>query len=323
MRFTKKEMDESYQRAESYMKATTYHDVTASHISLLFFISQSEEASTVRDFFSHHDLPIVESFHDLDASIELAKLGFFKQSVASLRMGFDNGLLSAYFGTVGYDTSEFRQWIHSKQSTPRRDARFWTPIRQLPGAAGFYDKFSFKDTINRISRQLNDYVHTKGFLYSTRGELQRIIRTQNPNVDYDTWYEMFVGVTRVVVTLQLLVRPKLAVVVPIEYLLRKFGSQDAVPFCGVLLGDYSDQIKLCVGQDEYSYLSTISATAPEVDDVWKYFKSCPDLEDDEIRKINFKFWKSNGLDDETAESYVAETLRSVREYEAKQPTGSL
>ena len=80
---------------------------------------------------------------------------------------------------------------------------------------------------------------------------------------------------------------------------------------------------LCVGQDEYSYLSTISATAPEVDDVWKYFKSCPDLEDDEIRKINFKFWKSNGLDDETAESYVAETLRSVREYEAKPPTGRL
>ena len=309
MRFTKENIDKNYQEIESYMKETAYHDMTASHISLLFFISQSEEASTVRDFFSHHDLPIVESFHDLDASIELAKLGFFKQSVASLRMGFDNGLLSAYFGTVGYDTSEFKRWIHSKQSTPRRDARFWTPIRQLPGTAGFYERFSFEDTINRISRQLNDYVHTKGFLYSTRGELQRIIRTQNPNVDCDTWYEMFVGTTRVVVTLQLLVRPKLAIVVRNEYLLRKFGSHDEMPFCGVLFGDYSDQIRLCVGKAEYSEISTIADTTPEVEEVWTYLESCPDLKDDEIRKINYKFWKSSGLEDETAGIYVAETLR--------------
>ena len=318
MRFTKENIDKNYQEIESYMKKKAYHDMIGSYIRLLFFISQSEEAGNVREFFSGRELPIVESFHDLDASVELAKLGFFKQAVASLRMGLDNGLLSAYWNVVGYDTPEFRRWIHSKENTPRRDARFWTPIRQLPGVERFYESFSFENTINTVSRQLNDYVHTKGFLYSTWGEFQRTIRTQNANVDCDTWYEMFVGTTRVVVTLQLLVRPKLAIVVPDEYLLRKFGSHDEMPFCGVLFGDYSDQIRLCVGKAEYSEISTIADTTPEVEDVWTYLESCPDLKDDEIRKINYKFWKSSGLDDETAGSYVAETLRSVREYEAKQ-----
>ena len=315
MIFSKDVSDTNYSRLDAYMKENGYSDAVASTIHLVFVISQSEEARDAREILLGRELPIVETFHDLDASIELAKLGFHKQAVASLRMALDNGLLSAHWNAVGYDTPEFKRWISSRAHTPRKDSRFWRPIRQLSGIEEFYNSFSFENSVNEISHQLNDYIHTKGFWYSTRAEFQRRIRTQNDNVDYDSWYEMFVAATRIIVTLQLLVKPKLAIVVPDEYLLRKFGSHDEMPFCGVLFGDFSDLIRSCVGEAEYNAMSVIAETRPEVNEVRKYLEGRPDLKDDEIREINRKFWKSTGRDDETVENYVDETLRSIHEFE--------
>ena len=223
-KFTKQDIDTNYSKVSAYMIEKGFCDIAKSNINLLFAISQSEEARDVHDFFSGRNLPIVESFHDLDASFELIKLGFHKQAFASLRMGLDNGLLAAYWNAVGYDTPEFKRWISSKEQTPRKDKKFWSPIRRLCGVEDFYATFSFEQTIKDLNSRLNSYVHTKGFWYSTMGENQRRLRTQNENVYCDEWYKLFVAATRVVVTLQLLVKPKLAIVIPDAYLLRKFRS---------------------------------------------------------------------------------------------------
>ena len=315
MVFSKDASDTNYPRLDSYMQERMYSDTAASNTYLVFVISQSEEALDTREFLLGRELPIVESFHDLDASIELVKLGFYKQAVASLRMALDNGLLSAYWNALGYETPEFKRWISSKENSPRKDSSFWRPIRRLSGVDEFYGRFCFENSIKDLSQQLNDHIHTKGFRYSVTGEFQRKIRNRNENIDCDNWYRMFVATTRIIVTLQLLVKPKLGIVVPDAFLLRKFGSHDQMPFCGVLFGDFSDRIKLCIGEDEYGTISTIAHTRPEVSKVWQYLKECPDLRDDEIRKVNLKFWKSQGLDDETAESHVNETLRSIHEFE--------
>ena len=316
IKFTKQAIDTNYSKVSAYMIEKGFCDIAKSNINLLFAISQSEEARDVHDFFSGRNLPIVEGFHDLDASFELIKLGFHKQAFASLRMGLDNGLLAAYWNAVGYDTPEFKRWISSKEQTPRKDKKFWSPICRLCGVENFYEIFSFEQTIEDLNRQLNDYVHTKGFRYSTMGEFQRRIRTQNENIYCDEWYELFVAATRVVVTLQLLVKPKLAIVIPDAYLLRKFGSYDHVPFCGVLLGDYSERIKACIGNAEYDKIAAIANGSPEVQEVRRYLESCPDLTDDEIRERNYEFWKSSGHDERTAKRYVKDTLRLVREFQS-------
>ena len=315
IKFTKKAIDANYSKISSYMIEKGFHDIAKSNINLLFAISQSEEARDVQDFFSrrNRNLPIVEGFHDLDASFELIKLGFHKQAFASLRMGLDNGLLAAYWNAVGYDTPEFKRWISSKEKTPRKDKKFWRRIRRLCGVEDFYENFSFEQTIEDLNRQLNGYVHTKGFRYSTMGEFQRRIQTQNENIYCDEWYELFVATTRVVVTLQLLVKPKLAIVIPDAYLLRKFGSYDHVPFCGVLPGDYSERIKACIGDAEYDAIAAIANGSPEVQEVRRYLESCPDLTDDEIRERSYESCKSSGFDEHTVKSYVKDTLRLVRE----------
>ena len=314
-KFTKQDIDTNYPKVSAYMIERGFHDIAELNINLLFVISQSEEAGDARDFFSGRELPIVESFHDLNASFALIKLGFHKQAFASLRMGLDNGLLAAYWNAVGYDTPKFKRWISSKEKTPRKDKKFWSPIRRLCGVEEFYETFSFEQTIKDLNCQLNDYVHTKGFWYSTMGELQRRIQTQNENVDCDKWYELFVATTRVVITLQLLVKPKLAIVVPDAYLLRKFGSYDHVPLCGVLLGDYSEWIKECVGGAEYDAITAIANGSPEVQEIRRYLESYPELTDDVIRERNYEFWKSSGRDERTAKRYVKDTLRLVHEFQ--------
>ena len=318
MKFTKEASDTNYSRIASYIEEKGYLGTVASNLLLLFAISQSEEARDAHEVLAARELPIVESFHDLDASVELVKLGYYKQAFASLRMGLDNGLLSAHWNAVGYDAPEFKRWLSSKEKTPQKDRHYWRPIRRLRGVDDFYERFSFENAIRDLSDQLSNYVHTRGFWHSTMGEFQRRIRTQNENICCDDWYDLFVAATRIIVTLQLLVKPKLAIVVHDQFLLRKFGSYDEVPFCGVLVGDFSDRIKLCVGEAEYDAISRAADTSPEVKDVRKYLEECRDLRDEEIRKINFKFWKSNGTDDDAAETHVNETLRSIREFENKQ-----
>ena len=314
-KFTKQAIDTNYSKVSAYMIEKGFHDIAESNINLLFVISQSEEARDTRDFSSGRGLPIVESFHDLDASFELIKLGFHKQAFASLRMGLDNGLLAAYWNAVGYDTPEFKRWISSKEKTPRKDKKFWRRIRRLCGVEDFYETFSFEQAIEDLNRQLNGYVHTKGFWYYTMGENQRRIRTQNENVACDKWYELFVATTRVVVTLQLLVKPKLAIVIPDAYLLRKFGSYDHIPFCGVLFGDYSGRVKACIGDAEYDKIAVIANSSPEVQEVRRHLESCPDLTDDEIRERSYESCKSSGFDERTAKRYVKDTLRFVREFQ--------
>ena len=315
IKFTKQASDTNYSKVSAYMIERGFHDIAELNINLLFVISQSEEADA-RDFFSGRELPIVESFHDLDASFELIKLGFHKQAFASLRMGLDNGLLAAYWNAVGYDTPEFKRWISSKEQTPRKDKKFWSPIRRLCGVEDFYAAFSFDQTIKDLNSRLNSYVHTKGFWYSTMGENQRRLRTQNENIYCDEWYELFVAATRVVVTLQLLVKPKLAIVIPDAYLLRKFGSYDQVPLCGVLLGDYSERIKACIGDAEYDKIAATANGSSEVQEVRRYLESYPDLTDDEIRERNYEFWKLSGHDERTIKRYVEDTLHLVREFQS-------
>jgi len=294
-----------------------YSKIAARNIYLVFAISQSEEAKSAYEVLLGRELPIVESFHDLDASFELVKLGFYKQAFASLRMGLDNGLLSAFWNAVGYDRPEFKRWISSREKTPRKDSLFWRSIRQLPGVDCFFEIFSYEKEINDLSERLNDYVHTRGFRHSKFGEFQRRIRAQNLYIELDEWYDLFVTTTRIIVTLQLLAKPKLTVVAPYEFLLRKFGSYDHVPFCGVLLGDQSDPIKSCIGESEYDAISTMARKTNEVKDVWNYLTGCPDLTDEEIRELNREFWKSTGIDDDTVKTRVDETLHSIREFEVQ------
>ena len=317
IRSTRETRETNYSRLDAYMKEKGYSETVARNTYLVFAISQSEEAESVYEVLSVRELPIVECFHDLEAAIELAKLGFYKQAFASLRTGLDNGLISAYWNAVGYNRPEFKRWLSSKEKTPRKDSKFWKSIRQLPGVECFYGRFAYEKEINGLSERLNDYVHTRGLKHSTFGEVQRIIRAQDLHIDCDEWYDLFVTTTRIIVTLQLLVKPKLAIVVPDEFLLRKFGSYDHVPFCGVLLGDQSDRLRSCIGKSEYDLISTMARKTNEVKDVCNYLTGFPDLTDKRIRELNREFWKSTGVDEDTVEIRVDEIVNSIREFETQ------
>ena len=295
----------------SYMKRKDIYSTVMSHLRLIFSISQSEEAQGIHDFFSHRNLPIVESYHDLNASFEMLKKDLYKQAFVSLRMGRDNGVLAAHWRAVGYRTSDFKKWLSSEIRTPWRKTELWNPIRTLNGVARFFERFSIDEAIDSLDR-LNDYVHTRGLRYSTTGVSERSIRARSTFVYCDEWYDLFLATSRIVVTLQMLVNPKLAIVIPIGYLLRKFGTHDHIPFCGVMFGDYSESIKSCVGESEYEALVEKAESSPECKEVREYLDSVPDLSENEIRGRSIVYWKSLEFDESTVRRYVAETMRLVR-----------
>ncbi len=252
-------------------------------------------------------MPIVESYHDLEASYELMKMGFSKQAFASLRMGGDNGILAAHWCARGYEKDAFRKWLSAKSKTPWRKKDLWKPIKRLDGVEEFFLRFSICKAINDLSK-LSDYVHTRGIKHSKMGQVQRWIKAGNKFVDCDKWYDLFITTTRLVVTLQLLVNPKLAIIVPIGNLLRKFGTYNRIPFCGILFGDYSRQLKACVGDAEYDALVKRAERTTEVKDVRAFLASVPDLSDEDVRNHSFSHWSSLGLDELMIERAVKEDL---------------
>lgn len=313
IRRTKETIDSTYAEVNAYINNKGHDNIILSYLHLLFSVSQSEEVRDVYDFFySGRDLPIVESYHDLEASYELMKLGFFKQAFASLRMGRDNGILAAHWCARGYETEDFRKWLSAETETPWRKQDLWKPIKQLDGVEEFFLRFSFCNVINNLNT-LSDYVHTRGFRHSTMGEWHRAMRAGNKFIDCDKWYDLFVTTTRLVITLQLLVNPKLAIIAPIGYLLRKFGTYNSIPFCGILFGDYSSQIKACVGEAEYEALVGRAEHTAEVKDVRAFLGGVPDLSDEEVRRRSFSHWSSLGLDKLSVERAVKEDLVSVRQ----------
>ncbi|MCY3971391.1 MAG: hypothetical protein OXG74_15775 [Acidobacteria bacterium] len=303
-------IDSTYAEVSEYMEANGYLSKAQSCLALFFAISQADEVEGIGDFFSGRNLPIAEAYHDLEASLSILRLGFNKQAFSSLRMGRDNGILSAYWRARGDKTEEFRRWISARHPTPWKKAEIRAPIMALEGVEDFFEEFHLRTTTEQLD-ELDKYVHTSGFRFSTLGEEQRQLRAENRFVDCDQWYEFFRATARLVVCLKLLVSPKLAIVVPDNFFMRKFGSYNRAPFCGVLFGDYSGAIEACVGKDEYRALAKRAENTQEVKDVRSYLRGFPDLSDEEVRGRQREFWESFGFDEEAIQCRVKDVMESL------------
>jgi hypothetical protein len=294
-RVNKATIDEYYREISEHEARTGLGGEISSYLTLLFEISQSEETTSTADFLSGRNLPIAESFEDLNTSYELIKMGFNKQSFISLRVGLDNGLVAAYWKGIGDGTREFRGWLSSKEPTPRKSKPFWQAIRSLPAVAEFFEQFTLESDVKKLD-ELSDYIHTRGSAYASFTDFQKRVQSGNKYVFLDKWWSLFRAVTRVVVILQLLVNPKLAIAIPDDLLLRKFGTYARIPFMGVLVGDHTDQIRTVVGDKEYSAIFASANETSAVKSLLADLDALPDLGEDELRRLIFEEQKRHILD---------------------------
>lgn len=291
-KITKEKLDASYRQISEYETKRGIDKKILSHLTLLLFVSQSEEATSGLDFLSGRNLSITESFEDLNASYELIKMELNKQSFISLRVGLDNGLMAAYWKAVGYKSKQFSGWLQSKVPTPKKDKEFWKAIKSLKTVSSFFQKYPLEENIIELN-ELSDYVHSRGSLYSTFTNGQRQFQSGDHFIHFEKWWAKFQDVFRIIIIMQLLVNPKLTLSIPSEVLLHKFGTFYKIPFMGILPVDYSETIKEIVGKFEYDTICSLASDTSEVKSLYEYLGSLPNLSDDQINRMIFEEQKQN------------------------------
>jgi len=261
-------------------------------LSSVFLISQKFPVKDLSDFFSGENFSIMEGFEELESSYLLAKYGFFKQSMISLRVGFDIGLLSIYWSIVGIEKNEFKKWYSSKIDTPYKNKEFWETLNSDESISKFDKKFDLKEEIKDLS-SLSDYVHTKGVLHSNFGKVQRRLKGQDKFKSFELWIEYFKKIVKILEILHLLRYPKMCLDFSTEFLLSKFGTTDKIPQFGAGLGDEKRYVFSFIPKEEADFIKHLSEQNEEVKGIKKWITELPELSEEEIKNIIIEEQKNN------------------------------
>ncbi|MEQ8525807.1 hypothetical protein [Gracilimonas sp.] len=298
---------ENFERISEYENDVDLKSEIESGLSSIFLISNKIPLRDVYDFFSGENFSVLESFEELEASYHLAKYGFYKQSMVSLRIALDIGLLSIFWSIIGIESNRFKEWYSSKSDTPRKDKNFWQTLNSNDSISKFNEKFDLKEEIESLGA-LSDFVHTKGLWYSNFSDVKRKIKGQDEFKDFKIWFGNFKKVIRILEILHLLKYPTMCLDYSTEFLLSKFGTLDKIPQFGGGLGDEKKYVFSFLSKKEKQLIEELSNENEEVQNIKKYISELPDLSEKEIRTLVFKEQKKNignsGFDNWSQYSHV-------------------
>src|SRR3989338_11019390 len=110
---------------------------------------------TIENFWSGHVFPIAEAEYELECSIVLCKLGFYKHAIVSLRNVLELGFLSVYWDIDDKSHVDIQNWLRSMESTPfRRDV--FSKLRTNVNIKNFDDKQKIFDRTTTLYTKLSN-----------------------------------------------------------------------------------------------------------------------------------------------------------------------
>ena len=118
---------------------------------------------------SGHFFPFLEAYTELENSIELSKQGFYRHALFCLRNTLELVVLGLYFDREDQAHKEIRSWFTSDNPTPRF-SRMLDKLLQLPNFIIFSAERPIRDEVKRLYDVLSDFVHIRGFRYSSTGQ---------------------------------------------------------------------------------------------------------------------------------------------------------
>lgn len=282
---------EHYEMISQYEIDNGYKNDVENGLSSFFLIGQNLPMRGISDFFSGENFSMVESFEEIEASYQLIKYGFYKQSMISLRTSLEIGLLSIYWSIMGKDSSEFKKWFSSKSDTPYKNKQFWNKLKSNENIEKFDEKFGLIEEIKSFG--LSDFVHTKGIWYSNFGEFQRKIKGQDKFENFKEWLLNFKSIIRTIEILHLLKYPTLNIRFSTEFLLSKFGTFERIPQFGAGFGNEMYIITSFIPNSELSFISDLANSNSEVIEIRKWINGLPDLTEKEIETNIIETQKEN------------------------------
>ena len=160
---------------------------------------------TLENIGSGHVFPIGESEYELECSIHLCKLGFYKHSIIALRNVLELGLLSVYWDIDGKSHINIPRWVSSNEPTPFQN-KVIKALKKNKRIVEFDQKHSFFTQIKDLYDELSDFSHTKGVSFSST-ELSRANFNTFNQASIEKWLGFIETVVAIVITLHILQYP--------------------------------------------------------------------------------------------------------------------
>ena len=237
---------------------------------------------TVENFGSGHNFPFSESYYELENSFELCKQGFYRHSLFAVRCALELAVIGLCFNKNDQAHIDIQKWLRSEENTPwfRKSLKC---IFELDNFYKFNKEFPLENDIYDIYSTLSDYVHSKGYRFSTTGQSQSNFNRFN-ETSLLRYIDLMKKTVRGMVTMMLLKYPIGMKNLP---LWKKFGSN--APAAG-FLSEHSRQIVLDTLDDKTKeVLQMICNNDSNVNEIVNQILTMPDLTEEQLDKQNVEF----------------------------------
>ena len=231
---------------------------------------------TLENVGSGHVFPIGESEYELESSIHLCKLGFYKHAIIALRNVLELGLLSVYWDIDGKSHINIPEWLSSNEQTPFRK-EIIKVLKKNERIVEFDKEHNIFVQITDLYHELSDFSHTKGKSFSSTELSRANFNTFNPE-SIRKWLDFMGRVAAIVITIHILQYP---VGLQNVNLFSKFGFNS--PQLGFLEPHQVDGIRQFLDGKVTETLQTISDADPRAKFISQKINDMPDLPDEDIR----------------------------------------
>lgn len=230
---------------------------------------------TTQSFWSGHFLPWTESWDEIQISSNLCYFGFYKQSMISLRVGLELGLLSVYWNLNDDGHEIIQTWLHSNEDTPRLSV-IWQKLEKHNNYKSFQELYDIKNRLLNLN-YLHDYIHSRGIKFSNRFK-KRNLSSQCFEQDLlERWLSSFEEVVIVLSILHLIKFP--LGTVKYDYS-QKFGID--VPSFGGLQIFEVERVEKVLGDELFRKLSSLIEIDEDAKSILNWIVNKPDITENEV-----------------------------------------
>lgn len=272
-----KKIEDCYKKSEECFKNNSALQEETATSLWAYYQAHFLVPQTVENFWSGHSFPFSESYYELENSFELCKQGFYRHSLFALRCVLELAVIGLYFDKNDQAHIEVQKWLHSEENTPwfKKSLKC---IFELDNFRQFNNEFPLQNDIYKIYSSLSDYVHSKGYHYSTTGQSCSNFNQFNES-SLLRYVKLMKKTVSAMVTIMLLKYPIGMKNLP---LWEKFGFDK--PAAG-FLDESSQQIILdTLDEKTREVLQRISNNDQNVKEIVNQILTMPDLTEEELNK---------------------------------------
>jgi len=239
---------------------------------------------TLGKFGSGHFFPFSESYYELENSFEFCKQGFYRYSFIALRCVIELGVMGLYFDKDDQSHIDVQKWIHSQDQTPHFRLCL-KRLFELPYFQHYDARFNLQDKTIATYSNLSDFVHIRGYKYSTTGQTRSNFNQFNEKA----FHEYVKYMKQVVSSVMVMMLLKYPIGMQELPLWEKFGFN--MPMGGFLENDQQRWIFSILESETKEFLRNISDNDSEVIEIVSEINRMPDLTEDQIKKQSDDFDK--------------------------------